>query len=562
MSRKSRSRARPARPKHEQTAVASLYDPPVASVTRQTEAFICLALAAVTVVAYYPVFSNGFVNLDDDYYVYRNDSVTAGLQWPAVKWAFTTMFLGNWHPLTWISLQIDSQLFGLNAIGYHATNLALHTANTLALFWMLKRLTGAVQPSAFAAALFALHPLHVESVAWVTERKDVLSTLFFFLAIITWQRYVTIRTSRIYVLSVVLLICSLLSKVMGVSFPLVLLLLDFWPMGRAMAADNRRTLRGLLIEKLPLVAVCIVFSIVAMVAQRRAGAMGYGESLSFIERWRLIPVNYVAYLAKTFWPVDLAVLYPHPGADLPLWKPVAAAALLVAITAVCWLWRNSRPYLIVGWAWFLVTLLPVIGIVQVGLAATADRYMYLPMAGLLIMVCWAAAELAGTFRRLKPVLAVVCPVTLAVCGWLTFRQAKVWHDSGTLWQHALATTRPTFISCNNYALALEQSGNIDEAEHWYRKAIEIDPENFYPNCNLGVILSKKGNQDEAAMRLKIALRSQPDNALLLENLGVVEELRGDYDAAIDYYQRSAQLNTRSPKIYQHLQRVLAKQKSE
>lgn len=564
MSRKGPTPARPRKPKPRPASVAPVYDSHPPAVTRN-EVLFALALALLTAAAYGRVFSNGFVNLDDDYYVYRNGSTTIGLRWPAVRWAFTTIFLGNWHPLTWLSLQLDNQLFGLNPAGYHATNLVLHMAGTLALYWMLRNVTGAALPSACSAALFALHPLHVESVAWVTERKDVLSTLFFFLSIVAWQRYATCSSRRAYLLAIALFACSLLSKVMGVSLPIVLLLLDFWPLRRVAAVDvaaaktnaGRPILAALVVEKLPFVAMSAVFSVVAVIAQRSTGALVYGESLSLIERWQLVPVNYVTYLAKTFWPVNLAVLYPHPGGDLPLWKPVGATLLLVAITAVCCWLRNSRPYLIVGWAWFLVTLLPVIGMVQLGVQATADRYMYMPMAGLLIMVCWGGAELAGTVASRKPVLATICVFALAACGRLTFRQVAVWHDSLSLWKHDLEITAPTFFSSNNYAQALQDAGNVNEAEHWYRKSIELNPTWFYPNFNLGIILSKKGHQDEAAKCLKIALESQPENPLLLENLGVVEELRGNYEEAIEYYERSARIAPRS-KIHQHLRRVLEK----
>lgn len=568
-------------------------------VTGKREVLICLALALLTSAAYCRIFSNGFVNWDDDYYVYRNPATTIGLRWPAVKWAFTTTFAHNWHPLTWLSLEADNQLFGLNPAGYHATSLFLHVAATLTLYFMLRNLTGSILPSTCAAAFFALHPLHVEVVAWVTERTDLLSTLFFFLSIVVWQRYATSASGRAYAGALLLFLCSLMSKAMGVSLPFVLLLLDAWPLRRmahhGLAAKTASVWHAgwLIVEKLPFFALSGMVSLIVVIAQGGVGAMNYGKSLSLIEQCRLVPVNYVTYIAKMFWPLHLAVLYPHPGAAIPYWKPVGATLLLFAITAVCLRLRKSRPHLIVGWCWFLVTLLPVIGTVQLArIAATADRYLYMPMVGLLLMLCWAGVEFAATARCLKLVLAAVCTSALAVCGWLTFCQVGVWHDSLSLWQHALSLAPPTFLSCNNYAQALEQAGRLDEAERWYRKALKLDPKSYYPNLNLGVILGKKGDedaaeywyrkaleidpdsgppnlylgtillkkgeQDEAAERLRIALRSEPNNPALLENLGIAEELRGRYDVAIDYYQRSARLDPRSPRIQEHLRRVLKK----
>jgi protein O-mannosyl-transferase len=523
---------------------------------------ISIGLALATAFTFAGVVSNGFVNLDDDYYVYRNAMAQIGLRQPAISWAFTTLQYGNWHPLTWLSLQLDYQIFGLNPSGYHATNLLLHIANTLVLFWLFRTMTGAAGRSACVAAFFALHPLHVESVAWISERKDVLSTFFLFVSIFAWYRYTLRPNLGAYLLVVVLFTLSLMAKVMGATLPLLLLLLDIWPLKRwqPWTARPRRlssrlyTARRLVAEKIPFFLVSALFAAIAVLSQERSGALDYGQSLTFSNRLLMVPVNYATYLEQTFWPMDLAVLYAHPGADLPLWKPLCSGLVLALVSAaVAWL-RLSRPYLLVGWCWFLVTLVPVIGLLQVGLQSTADRYMYMPMVGLLIAICWGFGDLV-TLRGIAPIVAVAGIVALLFCAVLTRRQVALWHDSVTLWEHALSLSPPTFLSCNNYGLALDQQGRLEEAEKWYRKAIEIEPTNFYPNCNLGVLLSKKGRQKEALRHLEIALQSQPNDPLLLENLGVVEELLGRYDTAIQYYERSARIDPRSPRIHRHLGRV-------
>lgn len=519
-----------------------------------------LLLAIATVASYAKVFSNGFVNLDDDYYVSRNVWTQMGLCRPAIRWAFTTFDFGNWHPLTWLSLQLDNQLFGPGPTGYHATNLVLHLANTFALYWLLRQLTAASGRSAVVAAFFALHPLHVESVAWIAERKDVLSALFFLLSLIFWVRYVRQPSVTRYGLALLSFALSLMAKAMGVSLPLLLLLLDIWPLGRwsgeaAGKPAGERLAAALAIEKLPFALLSACIAAITVLAQQSAGAMIYGHALSLSDRLLAVPLHYLRYLEHTVWPVRLAVLYPHPGTP-SLWAPAAAGLFLIVVTAGCLGLRKTRPYLIIGWAWFLLMLLPVIGVIQVGCQAIADRYMYLPMIGLLMAVVWGGYELACLRRWLAGVIGIACACSLAACVWLTFEQVAVWRDSLTLWQHALAITPPSALACNNYGLALEQAGDLEKAEPWYRQALAMDPMNYYANSNLGTLLSKKGEQEEAAVCLSRALKSQPANPLLLENMGVVQELLGNADAAIEYYAASARLDPRSPRIHQHLRRVL------
>lgn len=532
---------------------------------------ICLsvALALATAVGYLGVLSNGFVNLDDDLYVYANAAVQRGLSRPSVNWAFTTTYLGNWHPLTWLSLELDYQCFGLRPAGYHATNLFFHVASTVVLFWLLRTITGALGRSACAAAFFALHPLHVESVAWISERKDVLGTFFFLLSMLLWQFYA--RRSRMwgYALAVALFVLSLMSKAMGITLPLVLLLLDYWPLGRwprkaaapsREARDRPSTATVLVAEKLPFFLLSAAFAAITVLVQGKSGALDYGRSLSFGDRLLLAPVNYVTYLRQTFWPVDLAVLYPHPGGDLAWWRPLVATLGLLLVTAACWRLRKSFAYLLVGWLWFLVTLLPVIGLVQVGRQATADRYMYLPMIGLLVMLCWGVYDLAGARRWAKWTVALAATACLLVCAELTARQVALWRDNLTLWRHALDVTSPTTTSCVNYGRALlDERGEEEEAERWYKKALELDPRNFAANFSLGVLMGHKGRHQEAAQYLEAALEVKPNDPLVLENLALAEELQGQLDTALEHYELAGKLDPLSPSIRERLKRVRQKQ---
>jgi tetratricopeptide (TPR) repeat protein len=529
-----------------------------------SELLITIGLALATTLPYLGVLRSDFVNLDDDVYVYENHVVQMGLTRPSVNWAFTTTYLGNWHPLTWLSLELDCSLFGLNPHGYHATSLALHVANTVALFWLLRNLTGALGRSACAAAFFALHPLHVESVAWISERKDVLSTFFLLLSMLAWQAYASRAKRWGYAAAVVLFGFSLMSKAMGITLPLVLLLLDVWPLGRwrrganappSWAPSNQTTPGRLVAEKIPFFLISAAFAAVSVLLQGRSGAMDYGRSLTLIQRLAIIPVNYVTYLWQTLWPVDLAVLYPHPGADLDWWKPAAALVLLLAITVLVVRLIKSLPYLLTGWFWFLLTLLPVIGLVQLGRQATADRYMYLPMIGLLIMLCWGAYDLTPGRRGLRWTMVAAAAILLLLCGELTRRQGGVWKDDITLWEHALAVAPPTSTACGNYGKALYLRGREKEAERQFRQALEIDPLLFAPNFDMGILMGKQGHHVAAADYFERALQSHPDNPVVLDNLGMAEEQSGRLDSAREHYERALRLNPQSPAIRRRLERL-------
>jgi protein O-mannosyl-transferase len=526
------------------------------------EVCISVGLALVTGLSYIGILSSDFVNFDDDLYVYENQAVQMGLSRPSVNWAFTNTELANWHPLTWLSLEADYQLFGLHPAGFHATNLLLHIANTVALFWLLRKMTGAVGRSAWVAAFFALHPLHVESVAWISERKDVLSTFFLILSLLLWQLYARRSVFRYYALAVLLFVLSLMAKAMGVTLPLLLVLLDFWPLARwtdtatvGQPGDATPATISLTMEKLPFFLLGAFFAAIAILAQGRSGAMDYGNTLSLRARLLTAPLNYVTYLRQTFWPADLVVLYTHPGENLPWDKPLAAVLLLVLITAAAAWLRRSRPYLLFGWLWFLITLLPVIGLVQVGEQATADRYMYVPMIGLLIAVCWGSYDLAGNRRGLSAAVTLVWATLLCVCVELTARQVHYWQDNIKLWEHALAVAPPTTTACDNYAKALLELGRKEEAERWYHKALEIEPKTYAANFNLGVMMGAEGQHEKAAEFLEAALKSRPGDPRALENLGLANELQGRLDQAMEYYDLAIKSDPRSPIALRRLQHL-------
>ena len=527
---------------------------------RQAGIIVALLLMVLTAVTFAGVLSNGFISFDDDFYVYNNPVVRTGINWPSFKWAFSNVVALNWHPLTWLSLQLDYELFGLHPAGYHAINLALHIANTLVLFGLLRRLIGFLVPSALAAAFFAVHPLHVESVAWISERKDVLSTLLILLSIWCYSAYVERRRPGWYVLTLALFILSLMAKSMGVTLPLVLLLLDFWPFTRlrpeakdkANGARPADRLSTLLVEKLPFVLVSGVFGVIAVIAQQHGGATGFGESLSVVDRLRAVPVFYVAYLWRTVWPVDLAMFYPHPGAQIAWSSSFAALFLLVCVTVASVRLRKSVHYFLVGWLWFLITLLPVIGLLQVGRQATADRYMYLPMIGLLIATCLGGYELAKQVARLRPVIALCSLVLVLACAVLSARQVQTWHDSATAWGRVVELTPPSEMAFNNYGMALAEQGRLDDGEAWVRKALTLNPTAYLPNCNLGLLLAERGELDAAVRHFEIALEQQPQNTLLLESLGQLEEERENLDVALSYYEAAEESEARSPTILKRL----------
>jgi Tfp pilus assembly protein PilF len=513
---------------------------------------ILLGLAVMTFGIYAQVIGHQFITLDDPTYIQENSMVNRGVTRAGLAWAFTTFHAANWHPLTWIAHMIDSQLFGVNAGGHLLVNALIHVANTLLVFWFLLRTTDTRWPSALVAALFALHPLHVESVAWASERKDTLSAFFGLLSLIAYVRYAEAPSIGRYVWTAITLGLGLLAKPMLVTWPFVMLLLDYWPLRRLRDPTAKEHLWGashteaatgivsLVWEKLPLVALVAASAVITSVAQSYASAVRTFTDFPIAPRLSNALVSYAKYLVLTFWPNDLAVYYPFAPTGVPAWQIIGAAFLLIAITAFCLFQRKIRPYLIVGWLWFLGTLVPVIGLVQVGGQTMADRYFYIPSIGLFIAVVFGLADIAKT-RRVAPLLsAAIAGVFLLVLATLTNAQIHLWSNSFTLYNHTLAVTPPNLHIEYNLGLAMGGSGRYDEAAAHFEKTLQIDP-NFYDGLvGMGVTRTLQGRLPEAIEYFQAAIRSQPDASKAHVQLGLALWKQNDDQAALEEIRRALQ----------------------
>jgi tetratricopeptide (TPR) repeat protein len=499
-----------------------------------TRWLMAAGLSILTLVAFAAVRGHGFVSVDDHIYVTDNAHVLAGLTWSGVAWAFTTSYANFWHPLTWLSLMLDVQLFGVNPGAMHVTNVLLHLANTLVWFVVLSRMTGAPGLSAFVAGLFAVHPLHVESVAWVSERKDVLSTFFMMLAlwcyaVYTDQRRSGRRATPAFLGVLGLFTLGLMAKPMLITLPFVMLLLDWWPLRRATfesgARDGRPALASvwrawapLIREKLPLFALAAASGVVAFVAQSRGGAVASLETFPLTTRLANVLHSYIAYIGQMFWPSGLVAFYPYPQVTA-FWPALAALLALVAITAAVILVARRRPHLAVGWLWYVGTLLPVSGLVQVGSHAMADRYTYVPLIGLFVMVSWGAVDLAGRVRLRRSVMAAMACAVLLACTVTTRAQVVVWQDSVALWQHALDAMPANYYAHNALGLEFGKQGRDSEAMEQFVEASRLAP--GFPNShnNLGQLLAARGRSDDAIAEYRKALDLAPDYLPAHINLG-------------------------------------------
>lgn len=502
-------------------------------------ALTAAALVALVFAVYAGVGGHAYLNLDDDVYVTRNPWVRNGLGWTSVRWAFTTVHEAYWIPLTWLSLMLDCSLFGMNAGAHLLENVALHALDAALLFALLLSLTGATWRSAWVAALFALHPAHVESVAWVSQRKDVLSALFWMLTTLAYVRYAR-RTSVGRYLPVVLAFAlGLLAKPMLVTLPVTLLLLDWWPLAR-----RDRGVAGLVLEKVPLLALSAAASAVTIFTQGSAGAVPALASIDLGARVANALTNYVLYLGKIFWPWPLAVFYPLAPPD-PAFA-AGAALLLVVASAAALAPARRAPYLVVGWLWFLVTLLPVIGLVQVGGQQIADRYTYLPSIGIFVMLAWGAADLGATRRHAAPWLAAAGGATLAAAALLSWQQVSYWRDSVTLFTHAIAVTERNFLAHNNLGEALVAVGRPDEAAAHYFEAVRIHPGYAPARNNVGLVLARQGRYAEAEQEFRAALARSPNSSLIESNLATTRARLGDYADAVAHYERALALDPTNP----------------
>jgi tetratricopeptide (TPR) repeat protein len=506
-------------------------------------------LAALVVLTYSPLWDCEFINFDDNVYITQNPMVLRGLSAEGFRWAWTTSYQANWHPLTWLSLQLDAQLFGYHARSYHVTNILLHLANSLLLFVLLWRLTGSTVRSAVVAALFAVHPLHVESVAWVTERKDVLSAFFGLLALFAYARYAETHSLGRYLAVMLAMALSLLAKPMLVTLPAVLLLLDYWPLQRWQPFSDHRveaapqgapaTFGRLVLEKLPLIALAAASSIATVWAQQQGGAVRSLSSVPLQVRLPNALISYAQYLRQMVAPLDFALLYPHPG--LRIVPAVVAGAFLAACTALV-LWGGRRyPYLPVGRFWYLGTLVPVIGRVQVGDQARADRYTYIPLVGIFLLLVWDLSELATRWQLERPA-GVVALVGLAILILLGRTQAYYWHDSIRLWGHTVDVTQDNHAAHYNLATALQEKKRWDQAAHHYQEALRLDPSLTLARIGLGVALERQGRREETIGQYREALRLDPDSALAHSDLAAALEMDGKREEALGHYQEALALD--------------------
>lgn len=511
---------------------------------------IYIVLVLVTFIAYEPLRHNDFVDYDDDIYVTNNPTVQSGLNLKSLIWAFSRPHIANWHPLTLLSHMMDCQLFGLNPFWHHLTSLFFHIANTLLLFWIFNKMTGLVWPSAFTAAAFALHPLHVESVAWVAERKDVLSGFFWMLTIVAYIRYTEHRCVGRYLFVFFAFGLGLMAKSMVVTLPFVLLLLDYWPLDRL--RWERQNIRRLITEKIPLFILTLFSGIIAFISQHGARTSELLVDVSLSGRISNAIISYLTYILKTFYPTRLAVLYPHPGNNISAYRIIVALIILVVIsTGVIYMVRRCR-YLVVGWLWYLGTLVPVIGFVQIGLQAMADRYTYLPSIGLFIMVAWGGTELLAKWRYRRLGFAIVAGLALVGMLVCTRLQLRHWRNSETLFKHAISVTENNFTMHYNYGKILSDMNRFEEALVHFNQTLQINPRDYDARNNKGLALLDLKKYDEASLCFKDALTLRPGHYETILNMGLVMARQGKFNQAVKHFNTVLEMKPYWPRVHYNL----------
>ena len=549
--------------------------------SRSITIVIYLFLAAISLAVFGQTIRYDFVNFDDDLYVYNAPAIQVGLTIKGIALAFTSPHARNWHPLATISHMLDCQLYGLKAGGHHATNIVLHTIAVLLLFRVLRQMTGAVWKSVVVAALFAVHPLHVESVAWVSERKDVLSAVFFILMLDAYVRYARAASITRYLAVTVLFAAGLMSKPMLVSVPAVLLLLDYWPLRRfeqpsstkgkakiLKSGNQRHVIRRLFLEKIPLLVLSAGSCVITFVLQKRA--IGAIAPLPFLWRVQNAFASYVIYVWKTLWPTRLAVFYPHPNNTLAIWEVILAIGFLLAITVAAIVFRSERPYVFTGWFWYLGMLVPVIGLVQAGEQGHADRYTYLPHIGLFLLAVWLAADVTAV-RQSRSRFAVATAVVIIVAlAWAAFIQTSYWRNSETLWTHALAVTSDNDFAHNNLGYLCVDRGELDKAISHFETALRIrssrqdthyDVGSAFVQMNLADALARKGQSDEAMVHYEEAIKLQPNYADAYYNRGNVLFAKGRIDEAIADWEKTLQIQPNDADAHTCLGNALLRQGS-
>jgi len=530
------------------------------------DGWICLLLTITTLFAYYPVRNYKFIDYDDDLYVTDNLHVQNGLKIDGIVWAFTSTHTANWHPLTWLSHMLDRQLYGMNPGGHHRTSLIFHIVNTLLLFLVFKQMSGKLWQSGFIAALFALHPLHVESVAQVAQRKDVLSTFFWILTMLTYVRYVKLPTSNRYVLALLCFILGLMAKPMLVTLPFVLLLLDCWPLHRiqfnqsdVLTGNSRKgsMLFFLIKEKIPFFVVSAASSIITLLAQQSGGAIRSLETYPVSVRFANALASYVGYMGKMIWPSKLTFFYPHPGI-YPVWKIAGSYLILISISFMAIKKIKRCPWMFTGWFWYVGTLVPVIGLVQVGAQAMADRYTYVPLIGIFIIIAWGGAELSRKWRYQKPVLALIAVGFVLFYLGQTRRQLAYWADSATLFKRVIAISPENYLPYNNLGMVLEREDKNIEAMKHYLTALEKHPHFPEAHNNLGNVLMKQDKTEEAIHHYSEALRIRPGFSQAHNNLGNALLAQGKRAEAIRQYLKALSIDSNYEEAHYNLGIVLFK----
>ena len=529
---------------------------------KQLTIILCLALAVGTLAVYLPLLGHIFINYDDPDYVVGNAHVNGGLTRSGIIWAFTSSYVANWHPLTWISHMIDCQVFGLqNPGGHHLTSLLFHTADTVLLFLLLNMMTGAIWRSAFVAALFAWHPLHVESVAWISERKDVLSAFFWMLALICYVRYVKTVDRRhaiiFYLLSLFMFACGLMSKPMVVTLPCVLLLLDFWPLQRVLSENSKFNIQNsfkLLLEKIPFFGLVVASCLITLFAQKNA--MWSSTSLSFQFRLANSLMAYTRYISKIFLPKDLALIYPYPH-SWPLPGVITATAVLVLLSVIFILQAKRFPYLLVGWFWFLGTLVPAIGLVQVGVQSMADRYTYLPSIGIFILVTWGVSDLLNASERKTAICTLAGGAALITCLVLTSIQLSYWKNSLTIFLHTVEVTTDNYAADDCLGKTLHNLGNIKGANDFFEKAVSIEPDYPMAQFDMGMNLLSANDPNDASNHIAIAVQLWPGNPVMQYDFGVFLSQNGNNQAAAEHLKAALALNPDLAEARQKLEQIKA-----
>jgi Flp pilus assembly protein TadD len=495
-----------------------------------------LVLVVATLFVYWPATGHGFISLDDPEYVTANAHVQGGLTWDNIKWAFSHPVTGNWHPITIISHMLDYQMFGLKPWGHHLTSILLHAINTGLFFLLLRQLTGATWRSLVVATLFGLHPLHVESVAWVAERKDVLSVFLGLLTLMAYSSYAVGRPGKkiFFGLALLSFALGLMCKPMLVTIPFLMLLLDYWPLRRFEVEGSRfgvRKFGRLVVEKIPFFALTVAVCVTTYLVQQHAGAMNSLGPITAGNRLEHVLVSYFDYLRELFWPVNLAIYYPYPD-HWPMSEVLCGGALLISISWLCIVHRARHPYLLTGWFWFLGTLVPVIGLVQVGAQAMADRYTYLPYVGLFIMIVWGAYEVAMRWRYRQYVLGAAGCATILACAGITRHQLGYWQNNVTLYRHAVAVTDDNYYMHYFLGVALFNEGKLDDAIGEYQEAIRIKPDYAAEHYDLGNAMALSGQITNAIAQYQEAIRLKPDYDQAFHGLGTVLGRMGQTDEAI------------------------------